>query len=194
MIPSGLVIGYHGCDADVADAVVNRRLQFQPSRNDYDWLGHGIYFWQDDPQCAWDWALKQSQTKGGHIRKPAVLGATIDVGNCFVAARADHIGMLRSAHERLQIYYESLGLDLPRNVGRGWANRKLVCLVFEFMHRQLAEATLPAFDTVLAYFPEGKALYPGAAIRHQDHVQICVRSPASVIGWFMPTQEELENT
>ena len=42
------------------------------------------------------------------------------------------------------------------------------------------------FDTVVAYFPEGHALYRGAAIRALDHVQICVRNEARIVGYFLP--------
>ena len=28
--------------------------------------------------------------------------------------------------------------------------------------------------------------YPGAAIRQQDHVQICVRNPRQILGCFIP--------
>lgn len=44
-----VVIGYHGCDREVAMAVVTRRVELRSSNNDYDWLGHGIYYWEDDP-------------------------------------------------------------------------------------------------------------------------------------------------
>jgi hypothetical protein len=29
-------------------------------------------------------------------------------------------------------------------------------------------------------------LYPGAAVRALDHVQICVRNPARILGYFLP--------
>lgn len=41
-----MVIGYHGCDAATADVVLSGNYSLQPSDNDYDWLGKGIYFWE----------------------------------------------------------------------------------------------------------------------------------------------------
>ena len=42
-LPS-FVLGYHGCDAALAEEVLAGREILRPSRNDYDWLGEGIYF------------------------------------------------------------------------------------------------------------------------------------------------------
>ena len=41
---SNLVIGFHGCDKSVVDAVVTGKTDLLSSTNDYDWLGNGIYF------------------------------------------------------------------------------------------------------------------------------------------------------
>ena len=39
---SNLVIGFHGCDKSVVDAVVAGKTDLLSSTNDYDWLGNGI--------------------------------------------------------------------------------------------------------------------------------------------------------
>lgn len=41
---SNLVIGFHGCDKSVVDKVIMNGDNLIASTNDYDWLGHGIYF------------------------------------------------------------------------------------------------------------------------------------------------------
>jgi len=43
------VIGYHGCDLKVASDVVTRKAKLTPGMGRYDWLGTGVYFWEDDP-------------------------------------------------------------------------------------------------------------------------------------------------
>ncbi len=53
------------------------------------------------------------------------------------------------------------------------------------MHRLNEPDGLPPFDTVLAYFAEGGAAYPGAAIRQQNHAQFCLRNVRSIVGWFL---------
>jgi hypothetical protein len=44
----GLVIGFHGCDSSVRTAIVLNKTSLIPSKNDYDWLGNGIYFWENN--------------------------------------------------------------------------------------------------------------------------------------------------
>lgn len=41
---SNLVIGFHGCDKSVVNKVIVGEDNLIASTNDYDWLGHGIYF------------------------------------------------------------------------------------------------------------------------------------------------------
>ncbi len=46
----GLVLGFHGCDAQVGeDLLAGRHTHLRESKNKYDWLGNGIYFWENDP-------------------------------------------------------------------------------------------------------------------------------------------------
>jgi len=43
-----VVLGYHGCDAEFADSILSGETKirdWKESRNRYDWLGHGVYFW-----------------------------------------------------------------------------------------------------------------------------------------------------
>lgn len=75
------VFGYHGCDATVADQAILTGKQLSPSENDYDWLGKGIYFWEHGPERALEWAHEKKRQ--GEIKKPAVVGALIHLGNCF---------------------------------------------------------------------------------------------------------------
>ena len=47
---SNLVIGFHGCDKTIVDAVVAGKTDLLSSTNDYDWLGNGIYFWENNEE------------------------------------------------------------------------------------------------------------------------------------------------
>ena len=58
-----LVIGFHGCDRSVFERVVFRGEPFVKSQNEYDWLGHGIYFWENDEKRAYEWALSLKSAK-----------------------------------------------------------------------------------------------------------------------------------
>ncbi len=46
------VVGYHGCDAAVAERVLAGKTDLKISTNAYDWLGAGVYFWEHGPQRA----------------------------------------------------------------------------------------------------------------------------------------------
>ena len=67
-----LVFGFHGCDYETYLQVLNNDLCMKKSQNAYDWLGHGIYFWENNYQRALEWAEKSSK-----IKTPAVIGAVI---------------------------------------------------------------------------------------------------------------------
>jgi hypothetical protein len=54
-LPS-FVLGYHGCDRDIAEEVLSGKFALAPSKNEYDWLGHGVYFWEHNPRRALEWA------------------------------------------------------------------------------------------------------------------------------------------
>jgi hypothetical protein len=46
------VVGYHGTGRTATLRIVNRVDGFRWSRRDFDWLGHGIYFWEYAPEQA----------------------------------------------------------------------------------------------------------------------------------------------
>jgi hypothetical protein len=48
------VLGYHGTSRENAIRILNNG--FRVSSNDYDWLGEGVYFFQDAPMRALQWA------------------------------------------------------------------------------------------------------------------------------------------
>lgn len=51
------------------------------SENDYDWLGKGFYFWENNYERALDFAKSPPGSK--RIAKPSVLGAVLDLGYCL---------------------------------------------------------------------------------------------------------------
>ena len=97
MLSHSLVIGYHGCDRRVAKQVVAGRDDLKPSQNAWDWLGHGIYFWEDSHNRALRWANEETKQRGSKIKSPAVLGAVIDLGNCLNLSETDALALVKSA-------------------------------------------------------------------------------------------------
>ena len=80
---SNLIIGFHGCDKSVVEDVISGKTDLIASTNDYDWLGSGIYFWENNEERAWQWANDLAKRKNSQVRVPAVIGALIDLGYCF---------------------------------------------------------------------------------------------------------------
>ena len=55
------MLGFHGLDEEIGKKVLNGRLTLRHSQNSYDWLGHGIYFWESSPERAYQFAEQSSQ-------------------------------------------------------------------------------------------------------------------------------------
>jgi hypothetical protein len=183
---SRYVLGYHGCDSTLARSIASGRSDLEASDNDFDWLGHGRYFWEDSPKRALDWATTESRKRKSQIKRPAVLGAVIDLGNCLNLIDVEFIEVVRKAHSRLTAIAKDAGQALPRNTGKNFGARRLDSAVFEALHQFRIDERLPAFETVRAFFVEGEPLYPDAGIRRLDHIQVCVRDPKQILGYFLP--------
>jgi len=92
-------LGFHGCDRSVAAAVISRKKALKPSRNSYDWLGEGIYFWENNPRRALEFAVQsQARLRRGQraVKNPAVIGAVIDLGYCMNLLDAKFLNVLNS--------------------------------------------------------------------------------------------------
>lgn len=84
-----LILAFHGCDESVRNAVLCKWEDLHASTNDYDWLGHGVYFWEQNRERAERWA--QEQQRRGKIDKPAVIGAVIDLGHCLNLTDSEYV-------------------------------------------------------------------------------------------------------
>ncbi len=174
------------CDAEVARRIVAGNDTLLPSTNDYDWLGHGHYFWEDSAQRAFLWAEEECQKGHSSIKRPSVLGAVIDLGNCLNLIEVEYLDLVRTGYDRFLEFMEEIGEPIPKNTGKGYRARKLDCAVFQALHQFRREDSLLPFETVRAFFVEGAPLYPTAGIRHLDHIQICVCNLKNIVGYFLP--------
>ena len=104
MTPSGTILGYHGCTAQVARRAVLCETTLLPSANDHDWLGKGVYFWANDPVRAREWALAQPQHQGVVV---GVVGAIINLGNCLNLAERAAVEHVAEAYDSLRQMWES---------------------------------------------------------------------------------------
>ena len=114
-LPS-LVIGFHGCDISTFQKVVCDSGELTPSNNNYDWLGNGIYFWEQNYDRALQWAKEQAER--GRVSEPAVVGAVIDLGYCLNLTDSHYTGLLKNEYRLMKQEFQQLGLDMPKNTGR----------------------------------------------------------------------------
>ena len=185
------ILGFHGCDESVGEAILSGEIsQLSPSANEYDWLGSGIYFWESNPERAYQFALESAQggrNSRGSIARPFVLGATLNMKRCLNLADSSAIVQLQDAHEDLVGLSRLRNAPLPSN-GAEMRARRLDCAVTNFLHRKRQDNDLPAYDTVRGLFWEGAPIYEGAGVREFNHIQICVRDLSCILGYFRPIQ------
>jgi hypothetical protein len=191
---SNFVLGYHGCDRTVGEAIIAGSGHLNPSINRYDWLGSGVYFWERDDLRALEFAKELSmRRKLPSVKIPFVLGAVIDLGNCLDLMQRKNLKLVDQAYQVLKNSFEESGIPLPKNRRTSKSAdlllRDLDCAVINSIHTTLAAAGKPPLDTVRAAFWEGDELYPDAGFRAQNHVQICVRNPNCIKGYFKPLRK-----
>lgn len=188
---SSFIIGFHGCDRVVGEAILSGETpHLDPSKNNYDWLGNGVYFWEGNPQRALDFATRRvdgGKNSKGSITEPFVLGAIIDLKHCLDLLDSSGLQHVADAHSLLKKTFDALGFDLPENKGgEDLTRRFLDCAVIESLHQFRKDEKLEPYDSVRAAFFEGKELYQNAGFRQQNHIQICVRNHSCIKGYFRP--------
>ena len=124
----------------------------------------------------------------GKIVKPAVIGAVIDLGFCLDLLDYENLKLLKIAYEVMQSTVDVANFPENKSIG-GIGDillRELDCAVIETLHTLRENSQQPPFDTIRGVFPEGKEIYPNAGFREKDHIQICIRNPNCIKGFFMP--------
>jgi hypothetical protein len=162
-------IGYHGTSAEAAQRILS--TGFEISRNEYDWLGDGAYFFQDAPARALEWARQRFGDDA------AVVGAEIDLDGCmdFLDVRWHEEVRLAYTHYRAAI--ERAGKPLPRQT-RG--AHRLDRGVINYLVTLLEERGLHV-TSVRAAFGEGEPVFVDSALLDRSHVQIAVCDPSAIL-------------
>jgi len=181
-LTASFVLGYHGCDSDVAERLLDGE-DFRPSTNDYDWLGHGIYFWEANPARGLEFAHEVQAREPDTIRTAAVVGAVIDLGLCLDLTTTAGIQIVRETHTEYVRLTTDAGLPLPENNIDG-LRRNLDCAVINFVHEVRSKTSLEKIDSVRAIFIEGEPIYADSGFYQKSHVQICVCNPECIKGVF----------
>ena len=118
-----------------------------PSRNRWDWLGHGIYFWEENPMRAMEYAEESSAGKQFNrvpIKNPFVLGAIIELGYCLNLVETQSLGIVKAAYKGLKRVSEEAQDKMPKNKGN---SKALDCAVFQYIHYSNHLEGKPPYDT-----------------------------------------------
>lgn len=188
-IPSRFVVGYHGCDATLARRVLLGEAQLTPSNNSYDWLGQGIYFWEHGPARAFQFAREEARRSPKKISAPTVLGAYIYLGDCLDFLDVEFTDALAASYEKFMLEQIELRNPISENRGRRQDGTK----AFHSLDRAVIEFTVDKclkegrrFDSVRGAFWEGGPAFPHSEISRKSHIQIAVRNPECIFGYFLP--------
>ncbi|HWK04737.1 MAG TPA: hypothetical protein VNS58_13950 [Puia sp.] len=199
-----LTIGFHGCERSVRDKLLMNPNDYRISQKPYDWLGHGLYFWENNYDRALEWATEK-KNRGG-ITEPAVIGAMLSLGYCCDFLDKRYIKLLAYYFNNMKSKYELFGEELPKNKDLKHDNHKdkilrnLDCAAIEFMHAETlyqvkndiamkGYSNYKTFDSTRGVFTEGGPAFEGAGLFEKSHIQICIRSPNCIQGFFMPREE-----
>jgi len=158
-----LVLGFHGTSIAAAKAVLESG--FQLSNNAYDWLGDGVYFFQDAPNRAWEWARERYSSNA------AVIGAEIFLIDCMDFLDTNWTSMMPSVYNRYLEYIKRAGIPVPRQT-RG--AHRLDREVINYSAGVLRDQGI-IISSVRAAFNEGRPVYPDSHLFDKAHVQIAVR-------------------
>lgn len=165
------VYGYHGTSQTAAALIVHGT--FLPSNNRYDWLGDGIYFWEEAPERAWEWAR---QVYGDDA---AVVASRLLLDSCMDLAERHWQEFLAEVYRSFAHERKQRGRAVPRQrpnsgshpLDRVIINRAVVTLAQQGI----------VIRVVRSPFREGKRLYPWSALYSHQHVQIAVRDTALIV-------------
>src|SRR5439155_19001637 len=119
-------------------------------------LGHGTDFREHSARRAFEFACEtRDRPRRGKptIKRPAVVGAIVDLGLCLNLLDSRFIGTVRQAYDDLVALHEEAGEPLPSNAGGiDRLLRRLDCAVIEMLHTTRAERNEAPFDSARAAF------------------------------------------
>ena len=203
-VKPNLIIGFHGCDASVRDLLLKDPNRIVISREPYDWLGHGLYFWENNFERALQWT--EDKKRRGKVINPAVIGAVLQLGYCCDFLEARFIRMIESYYHLMAAVCRDNGKQIPKNEDITYDKHKdkllrnLDCSTIEFMHEKILIKTqtdmkekgfsdLKIFDSTRGAFTEGGPAFEGSGLHAKTHIQICIRNMNCIKGFFLPRRE-----
>jgi|SRR6218665_671420 len=199
-----LLVGFHGCEEKVRDELLNHPSKFKISDKPFDWLGHGMYFWENNLERAWEWAEEKKKQK--KIKKPAVIGAIISLGHCLDFLDSRFIAVATAYYDLMVSEYKKVGESIPTNkdvtgdIHKDKLLRHLDCAVIQYIHTTINQkiadeiaggltVSYKRYDSVRGVYEEGGKAFPGGGLAAKSHIQICIRNQNCIKGFFLPRTE-----
>lgn len=158
-----LVKGFHGTSITAARAILSSG--FKRSHNTYDWLGDGIYFFQDAPNRAREWASER------YGNEATVIGAEIALGDCMDFLDTAWTRIMTRIYDRYLDYVKRAGITPPRQTsGAHRLDREVINYGVGVLRDQGINVS-----SVRTAFIEGQPVYPDSALYDRAHIQIAIR-------------------
>ena len=191
-ISDWLVLGHHGTTVDRAVSI--REGGFTITENEYDWLGHGVYFFERSPRRAMEWARKRFSD-----REPCVMAAEIDFGkhgrNCLDLASREGLAVLEE-------YFQDFVTAYPREYVAGLKEtcgyRQFSCEVLNRFCLTMGEvgwdihAIRSVFEEGDYIFSDPDGVLPTARLKKFSHIQIAVRECDAIRDFWLDDQVAAE--
>jgi hypothetical protein len=132
-----------------------------------------IYFFQDAPIRAKQWAIEQ------HPNEPAVICSLIQLENCIDLFDVKWFPLLKNVYNLFEEQYRLSDRPLPKqNLYRSKVHR-LDSAFFNYANQFVAHQGQISSST-RAVFVEGDCIFPNSAIFDLAHVQISVTDPVVI--------------
>ena len=135
--------------------------------------------------------MEEQRRAPSKIPKPSVLGAYINLGECFDLLDTANTTLLEQMYPEFSRLMLASGEPLPQNEPAPGTHepdqvlRRLDCAVVNWSLDEMI-STGKNYQTVRGVFVEGKPAFPGGGIMLKSHIQIAVRDPRCIIGCFRP--------
>lgn len=192
---SKLVIGYHGCDELIRNKLVSGELKhLTKSQNVYDWLGDGIYFFENDFKRAYHFAqasaaFPERKYSAKPITKPAVVGAVLRLGTCWDLGTQIGLEVFKSTYD--EMVAQKIPLPKPNKQANPDDN-DFILRPFDRAiintGNKLYDSMQVSYDSVRSIFSQGQPVVNGSGFKNLNHVQIAIRNTQCIAGYFIPSE------
>ncbi len=181
----GFILGYHGCTKETATEILSKEgAHLEQSKSEYEWLGEGVYFWENSYDRALKWAIDRYSDRAD------VVGAVIVPGYCFDLTDSGCSEGLKEFSKIFEELYRAIEKkEVPRNDPKKGSHPYDCALInyFRLAWPVLSKNGIP-IDSVRAAFSEGKKIAQ-SSFCELNHIQWAIINPErSILGYFRPAE------